>query len=749
MTKVLVDRDGVVRVTDAALAAAGTTVPDGDIARLTVTLRDKEVPTVVRSLPRGSADGRFEILFLGQFPRGEKTWEDEYTSTNVYVVSVAPPGAQAKRIVVERLRYLAAPGTPRVSSPHHQHFETNAKLVRFSGRSMPAEPWFWAEIRATDAEPTKITVTVRDVTDQPATLKARLMGYSQLPANPDHTVDVKLNGRSLGQAVWDGESAHEFEAELPAGVLAEGDNLLTFQAHGEKTDGIDVVLLDWVEVSYQRRHSLTAEGQVVVQAEPQSVVRVEGAGDTPVLLWDAAGTRALEIQPRAGAVEFVVPGTPGPGLALQHDLRAVRADGALVPRGVVVSHPADLRAAGQGAEFVIISHELFLPAAERLAATRRAEGLATQVVAVSDIYDRFRGGMLHPDAIRDFLKHAWATFSPRPRYVLLIGDASWDFKREKISDTDYWDWHWQPQFSRTVPKNSTYGWAVNDGRNTRLFVPTYQYQSPYGHAASDNYFACVSSDTAKPDLAIGRWPVATLAEANDIVDKTLAYGALAANALSSAVFITSDDKWLQNQTDTLAATAAEKGYAVQKVYPRAEDPDNSTQTATLLGSFDGGPAMVVFNGHGGRYIWRTGWPDLTKNHDLFTLDDLDNLQPTTRLPVVLSLTCYSAPFDHPLADSIGEKLLRIKERGAIVVVASSWRNVPPLELGRRLITGFGDKASPRIGDVFLAAKRVETDEAAIATYNMLGDPTVIYRGPEPASRAPAAGGAPATPGATR
>ncbi len=300
-----------------------------------------------------------------------------------------------------------------------------------------------------------------------------------------------------------------------------------------------------------------------------------------------------------------------------------------------------------------------------------------------------------------------------------------------------------------MPKNTTYGWAVNDGRNTRLFVPTYQYQSPYGHAASDNYFACVSSDTAKPDLAIGRWPVATLAEANDIVDKTLAYRNLAANALSSAVFITSDDKWLQNQTDTLAATAAEKGYAVQKVYPRAEDPDNSTQTADTPGVVrrrpgDGGvqrPRRPVHLAH--------RLADLTKNHDLFTLDDLDHLQPTTRLPVVLSLTCYSAPFDHPLADSIGEKLLRIKERGAVVVVASSWRNVPPLELGRRLITGFGDKASPRIGDVFLSAKRVETDEAAIATYNMLGDPTVIYRGPDPASRTAAAEGAPATPGATR
>ncbi len=174
MTKVLVDRDGVVRVTDAALAAAGTTVSDGDIARLSLSSRDREVPAVVRALPAGSPDGRFEILFLGQFPRGDKTWEDEYTSTNVYVVSVAPAGFQPKRLLVEPLRRLSAPASPRVSSPHHQHFETNAKLVRFSGRSMPAEPWFWAEIRATDAEPTKITVAVRDVTDRPAT--ARMPG---------------------------------------------------------------------------------------------------------------------------------------------------------------------------------------------------------------------------------------------------------------------------------------------------------------------------------------------------------------------------------------------------------------------------------------------------------------------------------------------------------------------------------------------------------------------------------------------
>lgn len=678
MTKVLVDRDGLVRVTDAALVAAGTTVADGDVGRLTLTNRDREVPVLVRALQAGSLAGRFEVLFFGESPRGEKTWEDEYTATNVYVLAVAATGAQPRRIVVQRARRDGSAAAALSSSPHTEHFETNAKLVRFSGRELPTEPWFWSEIRATDSDPTRVALSVRDVAAGATTLRVRLMGYSQLPATPDHTVDLTLNGRPLGQAVWDGESAHEFVSDLPAGTLIDGHNQLTLRAHGEKTDGIDVVLLDWVEVTYPRRHTLAGDGQTVLRVAPQTVVRVVGADTRPVLLWDVVGARVWEARPRGSTVECMVPGRPGPGLAAPIELRAMRADGAYAPHSVVVSHPADLRTAGQGAEFLIISHPAFLPAAERLAGARRTKGLTTGVVRVDDIYDVFRGGMLHPDAIRDFLKHAWRTYSPRPRYVLLIGDASWDFKREKVSDTDYWDWNWQPQFSRAVPKNGSYPYSEAGGRNTRLFVPTFQYQSPYGHAASDNYFACVSSESSKPDLAIGRWPVATLAEANDIVDKTLGYGTLPLHALTSAVFITSDDKWLQTQTDTLAATAADEGYAVQKIYPRAEDPDNSTQTATLLGAFDGGPAMVVFNGHGGRYIWRTGWPDLTKNHDLFTLDDLDHLKPNVNLPVVLSLTCYSAPFDHPLADSIGEKLLRIKERGAVAVVASSWRNVPPL-----------------------------------------------------------------------
>jgi hypothetical protein len=140
---------------------------------------------------------------------------------------------------------------------------------------------------------------------------------------------------------------------------------------------------------------------------------------------------------------------------------------------------------------------------------------------------------------------------------------------------------------------------------------------------------------------------------------------------------------------------------------------------------------VVFAGHGGRYIWRTGPPDLKKNHDLFTLAHLDELKSGVQLPVVVSLTCYSAPFDHPTADSIGEKLLRLPGKGALAIVASSWRNQAPFALGEQMIHDLGTKDHPRLGDAFLESQRMPQQRGTRNSYNLLGDPTVPFVRPSP------------------
>lgn len=738
-TKILVDRDGVVRVTDKALTDAGQRFTEADVDRLRLTVRGEEVPVLLRRLPSGSPDGRFDFEFLGAFPRGSGTYEDEYTSTNVYLLGVAPAGTSPKR-----LRPVAASLPPRGARPvessvYTAHHEANRKLIRFSGSKLPEETWFWAEVTAADPVPTSVTIHTDLVARRGVfKLRVRFAGYSHLPADPDHAVELSWNGQAIGKAVWDGEAPFTFERTIDQASLKEGDNTLAVRATGEKTGGIDLVLLDWVEVSYERTHQLGVQGQTLVTAPPGTPVRILGTRG-PVEVFDPHGAEVFTAPSRGDHAEFVVPApaspTPGAATATPPGLRVVTGRGAYAPHAIVVSHPKDLRAPGLGADLVIVSARPFLPAAERLARVRRAEGLRAEVVSVEDVYDHFRDGLFHPEAIRDFLLHAHGAWNPKPRYVLLVGDASWDYKNAMVADADYADWHWSPDWARQVPKNGSDVAGKSGLRNDRLFIPTHQYQSPWGHSASDNYFVAPDGDAGKPLMAIGRLPVGSVAEADAIVDKLVAYSRLEPGSLKSALFITNDEEAFQRSCNTLVDRAEKEGYSARKVYPKREEPDNRANTAALLAAFDEGQAVAFFYGHGGRYIWRTGPPDLKKNHDLFTLEHLDQLHETKGMPVVVSLTCYSAPFDHPIADSIGEKFLRIPGRGAVAVVASTWRNSPPLQMGQKFLEYLGSPSHARIGDAFLETKK-GADAITVATYVLLGDPSTLYKGPRPANAGP-------------
>src|SRR5206468_916621 len=47
------------------------------------------------------------------------------------------------------------------------------------------------------------------------------------------------------------------------------------------------------------------------------------------------------------------------------------------------------------------------------------------------LYDQFSGGRTDPAAIRNFLRAAFLNWRPRPVFVTLLGDASFDFKNYK------------------------------------------------------------------------------------------------------------------------------------------------------------------------------------------------------------------------------------------------------------------------------------------------------------------------------
>ena len=88
------------------------------------------------------------------------------------------------------------------------------------------------------------------------------------------------------------------------------------------------------------------------------------------------------------------------------------------------------------------------------------------------------------------------------------------------------------------------------------------------------------------------------------------------------------------------------------------------------------------------------------------------------------MTCSSGPFDHPTADSIAEAFLRSQQRGAIGVLAASWRVPASQRFSSLLINALLEKGE-RIGEAILKAKREERRRTLVESYNLLGDPAMM------------------------
>ncbi|MEO1086241.1 MAG: C25 family cysteine peptidase, partial [Acidobacteriota bacterium] len=534
----------------------------------------------------------------------------------------------------------------------------------------------------------------------------------------DHALGVKVadleTGREkvLGVESWNGIKPHRIVLEgLDASSFGENAELrLMVPMRKEAKEGravIDVILLNAVKVTYDHSGRLAGDGDRLEGREGAALALRGTAG------WIAYGDDGVRI--------------PANGDELRIDGQSawvMPADGLDKPTAVRADRPSALATSTRQADYVMVVPPQFRASVEPLAALHRSRGLTVELVDIEDIYNEFNHGIAHPRAIRDFLAHAHQAWpEPAPRFVLLVGDASWDVKNAEAVDAHYADWTYRRGESRDFAKNESTPYEGATGRS-RHYIPTWQTSTGQGHAASDNYFVDFDGDSS-PEMAIGRLPVASVEELEPIIAKITAYveEPEPGDWRKDVLLVTNEQIRYQNHSDTIAAQMAEGGFTPHKIYPASTDSTNVASTDALVDALGEGKLLVHFIGHGGRYIWRTGPPDLTKNHDLFTLDDLDRLPESRKLPVIVSLTCYSAPFDHPTADSIGEKFLRIEGRGAVGVIAASWRNSPSIGWGTSLMRELTREGST-VGEALMLVKQEIGNRMFRETYLLLGDPAL-------------------------
>ena len=655
--KILINDDGLYRISGEDLSAAGISLLSVDVATLRLTLDGQDVPVHGAGLDDGQFDREDYIEFWGQSRRGTylslspDMVQDPYESTNAYWLTWGGsrgrwlekedgsiPASEASRYT----RLLAFRHTEHVEQDNHYDRLSDLPLdtprdFRFFDRGLAAGRKQDYVFQLWDPEPNaSFGVSVRV-----------MMSGRTTSDTLAHSVSAFLNDSYIGTGQWWRQDYHELTSGAGSAIsgadLRQGDNRITL-VNNVDARTYDFIMLNWFEVSYPRKFR-ARNGMLRFSLPPghksgHYLFEIEGFEQNDIDLFklghsvmvggeisrDQDGTYRIRFQDalESSEIEYV----------------AVSPAGRRKPFGIVADRPTRLHSSDMGADMVILAHQRFAssPKLAELAAARRANGLRVLLVDVQDVYDEFNGGAADPNAIRSFLKWAAANWQPPAlKYLLLIGDGCYE---RYSADGDTLD-----------------------------LIPVYMRQTySFGAAASDHWYALLDGDDEIPDLHVGRLPVRRPEELEIAIDKILRYesGAESGEWRNRLLFIGGNGEIFRIQGSLLATQSPQRMDTRKLFTVRDKSLPNDPfygSTAQLLDHLAGGCAVVSFHGHGGGAIWA--------DNGLLSLEDTEGINNAERLPVILSMTCFTGAFESPANNSLADALLYSSENGAVAILAAS------------------------------------------------------------------------------
>ncbi|MCI0396965.1 MAG: C25 family cysteine peptidase, partial [Chloroflexi bacterium] len=365
-------------------------------------------------------------------------------------------------------------------------------------------------------------------------LTIRIWSNNRAQQEPDHHIELLLNGAKLpDDYYWDGITQKTITVSLEAGALLPAGNVLTINAPGDTGAAGEALYIDWVRLDYDGRLEVQDDSLWFRSSAP--TLRVAGV-DGDALVFDvtdpAAPVRLAGTKAAGEELAFAGRGQERAYFVFLQE-HVIRPEISPAPSW------EPLTGGGRGADYVAIVADVegFLPLLDPLLEYRRLQGWQVEAVLASQVFDEFGYGRRTPQAIRDFLAYAVAEWEPAPRFVLLVGDASYDL------------------------------YNFSQGKNQNL-LPTYLVYTEFaGYVASDTWFTIFDDNSLSPELAIGRFPAQTAGQLATMVNKTLAYERAAETEwLNRALLVADDEKDFDEASDDLAGDLGEIGYETQKLY---------------------------------------------------------------------------------------------------------------------------------------------------------------------------------------
>ncbi|MCC7203174.1 MAG: hypothetical protein IT393_11015 [Nitrospirae bacterium] len=624
VAKVKISKDGIYRIKYTDLYSE---CPSTSISFTTLSLSSQGVVTPI-DVTDNNGNGYFEagdyIEFYGK-AIGRDDSRFRYTETNVYWLSVGE--GTGKRI--ER-RIAPAAGGPPLPEPssftRKLHVEEDTEYVQknypeIDSASDVREHWFWGDrIYPKPDDKIPFTFSTRYIDKNYAvSIKLRVQSVSF-----DHLVKVYVNGYYAGQYVWNSQDPYDIDISgIPALHFNNGPNTLYVESVGG-----GMFYLDWFDVTYNRQYK--AEHNYI-EFTGSNLIKLSGftSGDISVYeISDPVNPEKISIGPPQNIGTAVDPNFgvsfPSP-YAEDRPFVAVAYD-QMVP--VIEQYtPSDIKS--KNGDYIIITHPDFADAIKALAGYRSQQGYSVVTVRINDIYDQFSGGVESPHAIRAYLKYAYDNWAIRPQYVLLVGDATVDYKD-----------------------------LSGNGKN---YMPAYLYNYPgLGEVPSDNWFVDVIEDVL-PEMNIGRIPARSALEVSDVISKIISHeGSVKSGTV--ALIADDDNPNFEGLSDSISGIVSSSGYVPAKVYESTLQQNFKPAISSAINS---NPLIVNYTGHGAFDDWA---------NNMFSSLDVAELT-NSAYPFVVALNCLNGYFVRAdtLDPSIAEAFILARNKGAVAVLApGSW-----------------------------------------------------------------------------
>lgn len=547
-----------------------------------------------------------------------------------------------------------------------------------------------------------------------ATLRYRVTAR----ANTSTTFDVKANGLVVGTPICGSSSEYTYATErIESRLFTPGSDKvkIAFQYNGS---GSSLGWLDWVELNVPRDLKFTG-GQMAF-ADPASVkagniTEFQLQASSPgVTVWEVTNpvqVKRISVDLQGNVSKFVV--------ATDTLRQFIAWDNTSFLSAKFTEKVVNQDLHGLGpTDMVIVTYKDFLDQANRLANHHRIfDGLRVNVVTNEQVYNEFSSGSPDIAAIRDFARMLYQQPGDgnKLRYLLLFGDGSFDFKDR-------------------VPNNTNRVLTFQTKESLNL---VYSY-------ASDDFYGILDANegydaTGLIDIGIGRFPVNTVEQAKNAVDKCIFYATNSQSSMgdwrNKLCFVADNGnsnthfRQVEKQICPLIAKIAPV-YNLDKIYIDAYKPVSTPSgqkcpeaNAAITANVQNGALMINYTGHGGE----TGWAE----EGILTIREIDSWTNYNNMPVFMTATCEFSRYDNPAFESAGEHVFLNPVGGGIALFTTTRLANAGTNIG--LTLNFYDTLFskvngeyPRFGDVIAYAKNKMGgyDASLVRNFVLLGDPAM-------------------------